>query len=127
MYSLNVCINYYINELVLSNHAKSTMEAYKGDLDQFKKFIKNKYSGIRDIEQIKVKHIAEFRRYLSVEKQFCEKTIKRKIDCLRAFFGYLYEYGYIDANPTVKLIKNKIKKEELPKYLNYKEISQITD
>lgn len=35
------------------------------------------------------------------------------------------KYGYIDSNPGIRLIQNKIKKQELPKYLDYKDINKI--
>jgi site-specific recombinase XerD len=125
MYSLIACINFYINELLFSNHAKSTIEAYKGDLNQFKDYINSKYKGIRKVSEIKVTHISQFRQYLLNDKNFSEKTIKRKIDCLRAFFAYLKEYDYIQVNPTLKLIQNKLRDERLPRYLDYREIHQI--
>lgn len=127
MLTISGAINYYLNEMVYAGHSQATIKAYRSDLGQFKTYINNNTS-IRYINHIKVKEISSYREFLINVKKFKYKSIKRKMDCLSAFFNLLKNYEYIDNNPMIKMLKNinsRANENQIPRFLTYEEINKI--
>lgn len=94
---------------------KKTIKAYKIDLNQFFSFLNAQQA---EKEKIEV-YITE------LHKKYKQKTVKRKIASLKAFFNYLEEEELILENPFRK-IKTKFKEEVvLPRIIPKKEIEQL--
>lgn len=102
---------------------KKTIKAYRIDLRQYFEFIKT-------IKPKKVE-IEEF--ITKLHKKYKQKTVKRKIASVRAFYAHLEEVGIISENPFHKIkVKFKetivlpriISREDIERLLNYLYINQ---
>lgn len=107
---MNEFLNYCIVELGLSNN---TIEAYKSDLSQFLKFIKN--------DEINAQSANRFIQSLNTSPN----TTKRKYMTLRSFFLFLIEVKHeLNQNELVKL--EPVSGEYInPKPINSSEINNI--
>lgn len=93
-----------------------TLKAYRIDLRQYFEFIDQS-------EYMNRVHIEEFIIYL--HKSFAQKTVKRKIASIKAFYNYLEEQEIIDDSPFRK-IKVKFKeKMKLPRIIPREEIEKL--
>lgn len=94
---------------------EKTIKAYRIDLTQFWKFIGS--------EEPQKKEIEEYMTEL--HKKYKQKTVKRKIATLKAFYSYLEEEEIIEENPFHK-IKSKFKEDVvLPRVIPRKDIERI--
>lgn len=92
-----------------------TLKAYRIDLRQFFDFVKYENPGKIEIEE----YITE------LHKNFKQKTVKRKIASIKAFYNYLEEEEIIFENPFRKI---KVKFKEtivLPRIIPREEIEKI--
>lgn len=93
----------------------NTLKAYKIDLTQFFEFVK--------VELLNRNNIEDY--ITNLHKKYKQKTIKRKIASVKAFYNYLEEQEVIDNNPFKK-IKVKFKETKiLPKIIPREEIEQL--
>lgn len=93
----------------------NTLKAYKIDLQQYLKYFKCKEPQKEEIES----YITE------LHKNYKQKTVKRKIASLKAFYRYLEEREYIQTNPFDK-IKTKFKETiMLPRIIPRNEIEEL--
>lgn len=94
---------------------EKTLKAYKIDLKQYFVFVSNENPQKDEIE----KYITE------LHKKYKQKTVKRKIASIKAFYNYLEEEDLIDINPFRK-IKVKFKETVvLPRIIPREEIEQL--
>lgn len=102
---------------------KKTIKAYRIDLRQYFEFIKTDEPEKVEIEEFITK----------LHKKYKQKTVKRKIASIRAFYTYLEEIGIILENPFHKIkVKFKetivlpriISREDIERLLNYLYINQ---
>lgn len=94
---------------------KNTLKAYRIDLMQFFEYVKEDIPGKKKIEG----YITE------LHKKFKQKTIKRKIASVKAYYNYLVESEIISDTPFRK-IKVKFKESIiLPRIIPREEIEQI--
>lgn len=92
-----------------------TLKAYKIDLKQYFAFVSNDNPQKEEIE----KYITE------LHKKYKQKTVKRKIASIKAFYNYLEDEDLIDINPFRK-IKVKFKETVvLPRIIPRVEIEQL--
>lgn len=92
-----------------------TLKAYKIDLKQYFAFVSNDNPQKDEIE----KYITE------LHKKYKQKTVKRKIASIKAFYNYLEDEDLIDINPFRK-IKVKFKETVvLPRIIPRVEIEQL--
>lgn len=93
----------------------NTLKAYKIDLTQFFEFVK--------VDLLNRNNIEDY--ITNLHKKYKQKTIKRKIASVKAFYNYLEEQEVIDNNPFKK-IKVKFKETKiLPKIIPREEIEQL--
>lgn len=93
----------------------NTLKAYKIDLTQFFEFVK--------VDLLNRNNIEDY--VTNLHKKYKQKTIKRKIASVKAFYNYLEEQEVIDNNPFKK-IKVKFKETKiLPKIIPREEIEQL--
>lgn len=101
-----------------------TTLAYKNDLDQFTKFLKDTY----DSHPIEDATYGMVRSWIvtRVEEKLEETSINRKIASLRAFYKFLLREQKIEKNPMQKVRVLKAKKR-LPSFVNETEINPALD
>lgn len=97
---------------------EKTIKAYRIDLGQFEDYVSNIGKDSPDKEVIE-----DFITLL--HKKFKQKTVKRKIASLKAYYNYLEEKEIIEHNPFRK-IKVKFKESKLlPRIIPREEIEQL--
>lgn len=97
---------------------EKTIKAYRIDLGQFEDYVSNIGKDSLDKEVIE-----DFITLL--HKKFKQKTVKRKIASLKAYYNYLEEKEIIEHNPFRK-IKVKFKESKLlPRIIPREEIEQL--
>ena len=94
---------------------RNTLKAYRIDLRQYFKYI-----GKNDMSKEKIEE------YITdLHKQYKQKTVKRKIASVRAFYIYLEETEVIKESP-IRRIRTKFKEERiLPRIIPRKEIENL--
>ncbi|HZK01759.1 MAG TPA: tyrosine-type recombinase/integrase [Anaerovoracaceae bacterium] len=80
--------------------AKGSIKGYGIDLRMFSEYLRHSESQISRSEQV-TKDVLE-NYIMSISGKYKVKTIKRKMACLRSFFGYLEEKEAIDDTPFRK-------------------------
>lgn len=92
-----------------------TIKAYKIDIKQFIEFIKNNNTYKKNIVS-----------YINIlNEKYKQKTVKRKIACLKAFFRYLKCEEYILNDPFEKIILKTNEDYILPNILSINDIKKI--
>ncbi len=104
--------------------SKHTTLAYKIDLDQFNDFLIANYSG-EPIEQANHGIIRSWIISL-VEAGILERSVNRKIACLRSFYKFLIRQEVIEKNPMTKIRVLKSKKS-LPDFINENDMINLLD
>lgn len=95
--------------------AWNTLKAYRIDLRQFFEYVQEDMPGKHKIEN----YVTE------LHKKYKQKTVKRKIASIKAYFNYLEEEEIIEDNPFRK-IKVKFKETNiLPRIIPREEIEQL--
>ena len=93
----------------------NTLKAYRIDLRQFFEYVQEDMPGKHKIEN----YVTE------LHKKYKQKTVKRKIASIKAYFNYLEEEEIIEDNPFRK-IKVKFKETNiLPRIIPREEIEQL--
>jgi tyrosine recombinase XerC len=118
-------ITHYIDKFIRyleieKNYSAHTILNYSLDLKEFKDFLK-------DTPIEKVDHLV-LRKYLAELKQknLKNRTVNRKLSCLRSFFKFLFREGYIKSNPT-KLISGPKQEKNLPSFLTEEEVLKLLE
>ncbi len=122
------------------NSSGKTLEAYNRDLQQFYLFlcgdpdadVRVRYEVqapvIDDdipIASIGSDDITAFIEY-SYDRGLKRSSIERRIAAIRSFFSFLFNKGYIEKNPAVKIGYPK-KESRLPKFLHLNQIEKLLD
>jgi len=95
---------------------QNTLKAYRIDLGQFMIFIQD--------DVLKKDRIEDF--ITELHKKYKQKTVKRKIASLKAFYRYLEEEGRLDENNPFNKIRVKFKEQEtLPRIIPRNEIETL--
>lgn len=102
------------------NVSKHTVLNYKLDLFDFKKFLEDK-----PVENVDYLSLRKFLVYLK-EKSLTNRTMSRKLSCLRSFFRFLFREGLIKSNPTILLSSPKQDKM-LPVFLTEDEVVKLLE
>ena len=78
---------------------------------------------IKELETIRPQHIKQYIQYL-IRKQLTPSYINSILRCIRAYFRYATEEGYLSSNPTTKIrqLRNERKAQE---YLEDHEIEKL--
>jgi integrase/recombinase XerD len=104
------------------NLSPKTLKAYKIDLYQFLQ-----YSNIVDEKEIVTLQKETIKHYIQYlfDQTLKEKTIKRKLATLKAFFNYLEFDEKIATNPFSKMRLSIKEPKRVPKTIDIKEIKKI--
>lgn len=99
-----------------------TTRAYLSDLKAF-----GVWCDVQGLDPFTCSHRI-LRMYLAglTNAKYARTTLARKIACLRAFYLYAEEQGFVESNPTLLIASPKLP-QRLPKALQQSEIQQLLD
>lgn len=115
-------ISYLREEL---NYSLHTVSAYANDIAGFSQWLCDGNTDTFNPEDIKANDVRTWMASLSRNK-ISPRSIRRKIQSLRAFFKYLQKKGLIENNPAEDVILPKIPKR-LPDIVRHEEMEQLLD
>lgn len=98
-----------------------TVKAYRIDLSQFVKMCD--YMKVAKVEDVKKNHLREY--LCEQQKKYADKTVKRKLACLKSFFAYLKYEEVIAENPFDGMRIAFKEKKVLPKMARLEQIEKI--
>lgn len=106
------------------NLSEKSLLSYAADLLHFFKYLES-VAQITDIGRIAAKDV---RQYLShmYSSGYARNTIARRVICLRSFFRYLLQQGFIEKNP-MSFIRTPKGVRRLPQFLYTHEINALLD
>ncbi len=113
----------FIKHLEDAGRAGATLVAYGKDIDQLVDFASKK--GKSTANEIVLEDLQDFMTHF-LEKGFTAKTISRKTNSVKTFFGFLKEKDFIDTNVSEYLKHPKIKVSE-PRILSQMEYRALRD
>jgi integrase/recombinase XerC len=99
--------------------ALNTERAYKGDVEDFIKFI-----GESAFEEIDHNAIRAY--IVNIYKDLKKSSLSRKVSAIKVFFRFMKKKGYIDEN-TALVIKNPKIEKHLPKFYTIDEMFHFLD
>ena len=120
MDEINNFILYFKNQ---KNKSDLTIKSYLTDLNDFKKFLFSEYE-VNNLLEVEKNIVRAWVLYLVEKRKISNRSINRKISCLRTFYKYLQQKEFIKKNPATKqtFLKEK-KKISVP--LSMKEINKL--
>ncbi len=100
-----------------------TVQSYLTDLSQFFEFMQE--TDIKSLDQIDKNVIRSFLEKLNTSG-ISNKSLRRKLSCLRTFFKYIRREHLIEKNPTYAIPMPKFHKK-VPKFLTINQIFDALD
>lgn len=110
--------------LAIRGLSDETLRGYHMDIHQFSKWITSTSNGPVLIDEITVKQLEGFARYLSNERGCQPRSVNRKINALSTFFQCMKKKKYILENPLEDFERMKVPDTERT-YLNKAEVEAI--
>lgn len=101
--------------------AENTLEAYKQDLVDFLKFVKN--AGLEDLKSVTNAEVVGYLLHLKEEGKSAA-TVNRKAASIRAFYKFMIEKGYTSQNPALDIKSPKIERKNL-EFLTVEEVDKL--
>jgi len=114
-------LNWLTSEKKYSQH---TIKSYKTDLESFKGYLSEDYSGLPLIEASKVQIKSWVMTLLN--SGYSAVTVNRKLVALSTFYKYAIREGCLDVNP-VDLVSRPKKPKRLAKFIDESTTSKIFD
>jgi len=105
-------------------YSEHTILAYRNDLSQFEVFMNAFYGGVESVE-VKHVHIRSWMVEL-VNNSVSVRSINRKLSSLRSYFNYLRKLGFMQTDPTLKIIPPKNSKK-LPAIIQEQNMLKLLD
>ena len=109
---------------VEKNTSALTVKNYGADIAVFIEFLKTRYSGGFNWNDISVPDIRSYLAEMN-GKKYARTTIARRISALRSFYKYLQRESRVKQNPFVKVRTPKLEKH-LPVFLEELEINELS-
>lgn len=113
----------FLEELKKRKKARSTLLAYGKDVEQFIEMAEK--SGNTQVVQVTSELVERFSADLQ-EKRYTNKSVVRKLNSLKTFFGFVRDSGAIEKNPVVKVTKPKYE-QSAPRILTKLEYRALRD
>ena len=107
------------------NYSVHTVLSYGNDLRQFAEFLTRGDSEQLRLDDVSVNDIREWMMSLSNAGD-CQRTIRRKVQSVRALYKYMQRRGLIDSNPAAMVELAKLPKR-LPSYVRSENINALLD
>ncbi len=113
-------LNYLKNEKGFSEH---TLKSYMNDLRDLTEYLE-----AENISKFKEVDFFALRGFVSslFQKNIAKSTIERKIACLKSFYKFLNQKGFIDDNPA-KMLKFPPKDKKLFKVFNIDDVLNLLE
>ena len=107
------------------NYSVHTVLSYGNDLRQFAEFLTRGDSEQLRLDDVSVSDIREWMMSLSNAGD-CQRTIRRKVQSVRALYKYMQRRALIDHNPATMVELAKLPKR-LPTYVRSENINAMLD
>lgn len=118
---MNRYLDKFISYLEIErNYSPHTILNYRLDLEGFFEFIDK-----TPIEKVDYLFLRRFLAQLRT-KQYCPRTLTRKLSSLRSFFKFLHREGFVQENPAILLMSPRVGKT-LPKFLTESEVARFIE
>ncbi|MDX1685281.1 MAG: tyrosine-type recombinase/integrase [Saprospiraceae bacterium] len=111
--------NYLTHEKRFSEH---TVSAYLGDIGQFQEFL-FRQADLPQLSTVQFHHVRQWVVELMTQGMEA-RTVNRKLSSLRTLYNFFKRKGWVEVNPTTKVVGPKVGKR-LPQYLKEEEINAL--
>jgi integrase/recombinase XerC len=101
-----------------------TIQAYYSDTDQFLAYAQNFY-GLTSLQEVGPLHIRSWMVEL-LDKGLSPRAINRKLSCMKTFFRFLLQRGWVERNPMQKIVAPKTGKA-LPAFVREEHLARLLD
>lgn len=105
-------------------YSSHTVTAYRIDLGQFFKYLKNQYD-ITDVQMVTHQMIRSWLAEMMVQGVGA-RSVTRKLTTLKSFYKYLLREGVVAINPMTKITSPKIPKR-LPVFIEREKMELLAD
>ena len=123
-------ISFLQHLVVEKGFSPNTSEAYRNDLNQFWEFLQERRNGAASGQypwaSVELNLLNEYIVDLRGRKGYRDTTTARKVAAIRSFFGFLFENGAINEDPTESLGSPRVGRS-LPRFLSKEQVTQLLD
>ncbi len=114
-------IDQFCNHVSFKNNLqKNTILAYKSDLKIFLSWILKNNCNFSRVDRVVINNYLASRLDLGASVS----TIQRVVTCIKSFYLFMYENGFIQSNPA-QLIENPKKRRKLPTIISEDEVETL--
>lgn len=107
------------------NLSACTVLSYKNDLNQFAEYISNGDAEAFDAVSVTQRDVRAWIAYLAKIKMSA-RSIRRKVQALRAFYKFLMKRGHVSDNPATEVELAKVRKS-LPAFVREENMNELLD
>jgi site-specific recombinase XerD len=107
-----------------TNLAPSTRKRYGAIIDNFLRFLENRYPYIEKISQFTPKIFEDFKGFRK-EEGAENRTVNAEMIVIRMMFRLAVQWGYAKANPTDGVSKLRIPSKNAPRFLSEEECQKL--
>ena len=107
-----------------TNLAPGTQTRYRSIIDNFKRFLIDKYPYIERTSHFNPKIFEDFKQFRK-EEGAANRTVNSEIVVVRMMFRLAVQWGYVAKNPTDGISKLKIQQKIAPRFLSEKESKKL--
>jgi len=120
--SVDAHLDNFLNYLMIEKGlSKNTIENYSRDLQKFITYLEK--NNCADLGRVTNLHIMSF--LVEVKSQgLSSKSTGRNLSAVRMFFKFLFQEGYLDADPSINIESPKIR-SSLPSVLSIVEVDSL--
>lgn len=105
------------------NLSPNTLDAYRCDLEHFSDFLDR--AGVSNLKEVDRRTLRSFLANQQA-RGYARSTVARRCACLRAFFHFIAESGFIENDPATT-ISFKLRERRLPRFLTETEAEMLAD
>ena len=112
---------------VEKGYSVNTLIAYRNDLNQFLRFLREESSGrtaVNSWSDVSRQDLIAFILYLKGEREYSSATVARKVAAVKSFFHHMLTEGLIGDDPSASLDSPKVRKY-LPKAISKEEVELL--
>jgi integrase/recombinase XerD len=107
-------------------YSNNTTAAYKNDLNQFVKFLRDgQYSQVTGWSDVTSEIVHAYVEFMK-SKSYASSSVARKVAAVKSFFNFLHARNFIQENPTTDIESPRVKKR-LPKTLTAEEVDRLLE
>jgi integrase/recombinase XerD len=112
---------------VEKGYSVNTLIAYRNDLQQFLRFLREESSGrtaVTTWPDVSRQDLIAFILYLKGEREYSSATVARKVAAVKSFFHYMLTERLVAEDPSASLDSPKVRKY-LPKAISKEEVDRL--